>query len=322
MILHNNKKDFTDAIATAAIKFGIREVYIEKDYWVTYVLKNLSQSKFSDSVVFKGGTSLSKAYNLIERFSEDVDLALLLTGDETGGQIKKLIKTIESTLMANPFIVNDNHVVTSKGSNFRKTAHQYPRMIKSSNFGNVYDHLVLEINSFANPTPYKKMVIGSILAEFLQSVDESLINEYEMYKIEVNVLDIRRTFAEKIMGLVRAGYDKNSINVLIEKIRHIYDLHKLLYTEDIKLMLSDDSFPLMIEAVRNDDRKNSQFQGAWMEKKLSESLLFKEPKKTMKELKIYYNNIFSTLVYGDLQNIEDMISSIERISKELHKIEI
>lgn len=118
MILHHKKKDFIDAIATASQKLGIREVYIEKDYWVTYVLKNLSTSEYANKVVFKGGTSLSKAHQLIERFSEDVDLALLLEGTETGGQIKALIKTIEAKLMFSPFEENKTHPVTSKGSKF------------------------------------------------------------------------------------------------------------------------------------------------------------------------------------------------------------
>lgn len=250
-----------------------------------------------------------------------MDLALLLEGNETGEEVKKIIKDIESTLMATPFVASDSHVATSKGSKFRRTAHQYPRTIKSSNFGNANDHLILEINSFANPTPYKKLPINSILGEFLRSVDEALIDEYGLHKIAVNVLDIKRTFAEKVMGLVRAGYDKNSINTLIEKIRHIYDIHKLLDTQEIKTMLSDESFALMLLVVRNDDRKNSQFQGDWMEKKLSDSILFKEPKKVMRHLDSYYKDIFSSLIYGELPKVDDLVISIEIISKELEKIE-
>ncbi|HWZ21510.1 MAG TPA: hypothetical protein VNW06_02585 [Cytophagaceae bacterium] len=57
--------DFADAIQKAAETMRLRPLFVEKDYWVTYVLKNLSQSKLSKDVVFKGGTSLSKAYNCI-----------------------------------------------------------------------------------------------------------------------------------------------------------------------------------------------------------------------------------------------------------------
>lgn len=312
MILHHKKKDFIDAIATASQKLGIREVYIEKDYWVTYALKNLSTSEYVNKVVFKGGTSLSKAHQLIERFSEDVDLALLLDGTETGGQIKSLIKIIEAKLMSPPFEENKTHPVTSKGSKFRKTAHAYPRLINSSDFGHAYDHLVLEINSFANPTPFKKMKISSMLAQFIRSVDEKMIAEYELQDFEVNVLDIKRTFTEKVMGLVRAGYETNPLEALKERIRHIYDLHQLLATEEIQTFL-DGGFKSMIEAVREDDRKNTEFQGAWMEKKISDSLLFKNPKEVMQNLTAHYQDNFSSLVYGKLPPVSDLITAIERI---------
>jgi predicted nucleotidyltransferase component of viral defense system len=71
---------FRDAVEAAAIYHQLQPIFIEKDYWVTYILKNIALSAYSKQVVFKGGTSLSKAYQCIERFSEDVDLALLKTG--------------------------------------------------------------------------------------------------------------------------------------------------------------------------------------------------------------------------------------------------
>src|ERR1700722_8273613 len=69
--------DRRDIFTEAASKLGIRPTIIEKDFWVCLVLKLLFQkSRFAKSLVFKGGTSLSKAHGLIERFSEDIDLVL------------------------------------------------------------------------------------------------------------------------------------------------------------------------------------------------------------------------------------------------------
>lgn len=60
-----------------AAKMGLTEAIVEKDYWVCFMLDYLFQCcKWKDSIAFKGGTSLSKAYGLIERFSEDIDLIL------------------------------------------------------------------------------------------------------------------------------------------------------------------------------------------------------------------------------------------------------
>ncbi|MEI7499692.1 MAG: nucleotidyl transferase AbiEii/AbiGii toxin family protein [Bacteroidota bacterium] len=69
--------EFRDALQSASSAMHMRFILVEKDYWVTKVLQNLAFSDFRDLVVFKGGTSLSKAYNCIDRFSEDVDLAIL-----------------------------------------------------------------------------------------------------------------------------------------------------------------------------------------------------------------------------------------------------
>lgn len=63
-------EDFWDAVNAAADHYGMRPAFIEKDYWVTYALKNLSRSDEARSTVFKGGTSLSKVYGCINRFSE------------------------------------------------------------------------------------------------------------------------------------------------------------------------------------------------------------------------------------------------------------
>lgn len=72
-----SKIELEQIIKNASLKIGVNEVILEKDYWVCFVLNYLfSKCKWKDAVTFKGGTSLSKCFNLIERFSEDIDLIL------------------------------------------------------------------------------------------------------------------------------------------------------------------------------------------------------------------------------------------------------
>lgn len=97
MIFHQSP-EFTNALEAAAGYFKLRQVFIEKDYWVTYVLKNLSHSPHKNDVVFKGGTSLSKAYNCIEHFSEDIDLAIIKIEGMSGNQITNKIKAVEKSV--------------------------------------------------------------------------------------------------------------------------------------------------------------------------------------------------------------------------------
>jgi predicted nucleotidyltransferase component of viral defense system len=97
MRLHEDTAVFSELIQTTAEAMGLPQVYIEKDYWVTKALKHLSESAHINEVVFKGGTSLSKAYRLIDRFSEDIDLAVF-TGNRSDSARKAFLKNIETTV--------------------------------------------------------------------------------------------------------------------------------------------------------------------------------------------------------------------------------
>ena len=94
MRLHENRELFRDAAIATTQQKGIPEIYIEKDYWVTYALYNRFKDEIGKETVFKGGTSLSKCFGLIQRFSEDIDLVVLKKDGETGNQLKTKIKKI------------------------------------------------------------------------------------------------------------------------------------------------------------------------------------------------------------------------------------
>jgi len=86
--LHHDIKLSSDTLMAASQHLDIKLEFVEKDYWITLVLSRLAKSKYVDESVFKGGTSLSKGYNLIERFSEDVDIAIINDKGKTGNEIK------------------------------------------------------------------------------------------------------------------------------------------------------------------------------------------------------------------------------------------
>ena len=101
-----SKKRRIEILEQVNNRLGLPVQAIEKDWWVTMVLKAVFSSRFSEHFVFKGGTSLSKAYHLIDRFSEDIDLAidrkfLGFDGDLSATQIKKLRKA------SGTFIITD-----------------------------------------------------------------------------------------------------------------------------------------------------------------------------------------------------------------------
>jgi predicted nucleotidyltransferase component of viral defense system len=245
MIFHQSP-EFTNASEAAAGYFKLRPVFIEKDYWVTYVLKNLSRSPHKNDVVFKGGTSLSKAYNCIERFSEDIDLAIVKTEGMSGNQITNKIKAVEKSVSdgLEYFLHPDEE---KKGRN-RRTFYQYRKTLEATNFDQVKSHIQIEINSFTNPVPYSEVEIDSYVAQFLKkSGFQNTVAQFQLEPFPVKVLTMERTFFEKLLSLIRLsneGADK-----LKEKIRHFYDLHKLLNQTDLKHTILSNQNMVFIPAL-------------------------------------------------------------------------
>jgi len=133
MKLHEDNEVFSELVAVTAETIGLPQLYVEKDYWVTKALKYLSESPHVGEVVFKGGTSLSKAYRLIDRFSEDIDLAVF-SGDKSDAARKKLLKGVEGAVTQGLTYLKED-ARESKGSKYRKTVYQYPRTIDGGDFG-------------------------------------------------------------------------------------------------------------------------------------------------------------------------------------------
>ncbi len=315
MRLHHNKELFAEAVIQTAQMMGLPEIYIEKDYWVTYVLKRLSHSEYRERAIFKGGTSLSKAYKLIERFSEDIDLAVVTDG-ESANQIKNLIKRIERAITDENFREIDNHL-TSKGSSFRKTVHAYPAT-HEGDFGHAKEHIVIELNSFARPHPYQSREIASYIYDFLSDNAPELIGEYAMEPFEVNVLDYRRTFCEKISAVARATFEPDEhFTELKSKIRHLYDLYYLMQEEKIQIFLESDAFVEMMDDVRHDDIE--QFQEPWSQRPLAEALIFSNTGECIHSVEQYYKSVFESLVYADdsILDIDAIVNIVRKIAERI-----
>lgn len=94
MTLHENQELFKSVLylgsqPQSAGGLGINEQYLEKDYWICHCLGQLAVSKQSSMLAFKGGTSLTKAYEIGHRFSEDIDLAVINADSLSDNQLKK-----------------------------------------------------------------------------------------------------------------------------------------------------------------------------------------------------------------------------------------
>ena len=149
---------FTDLVHATSDALGIPVQLIEKDYYISAVLRLLSKSAYAPQIVFKGGTSLSKAYQLINRFSEDVDFAVI-SEQMSGNQVKTLLSHLIKEVTAG--LVEDKEFPDiSKGSKYRKQAFLYDTKIElDANTNPIPARIIVEISAFANPFPNEKRII-------------------------------------------------------------------------------------------------------------------------------------------------------------------
>ncbi|GHT76152.1 hypothetical protein AGMMS50262_13560 [Bacteroidia bacterium] len=299
MRLHTNIQDFNELIRLTATHFSILPEFIEKDYWITLILNNLSQSSHANSVVFKGGTSLTKGYRLINRFSEDIDIALL---DEklTGNALKTKIRKVEKAITADLTEIEEQGV-TRKGSVYRKSLFQYPSNINSRLVNNIQKRIIVEINSFANPYPFVEQKITSFIAEFLTATDQAeVIQEYGLQQFALNILDKRRTMLEKLVSLIRFSFAENPSKELAKKIRHFYDLYYLAKDEECAKYLQSSEFQNdLSELLVHDQQEFDEPQG-WQTKTVKDSPLITDFQNLWTNLRSTYQNELILLAYSKI----------------------
>lgn len=299
MTLHNNEKLLKEAILATAEYLGIREIYVEKDYWVTVALYRIFHSDLANQYVFKGGTALSKCHNLIERFSEDIDMVVFRNKGETDNQLKKKIRTISKVVgKVIPEIEVDG--LTNKMGNIRKTVHQYDKIFEGD-FGQVRAQLVLEASWLGNFEPFSKMQVSSYIYAMMNAKRQGeLIEQYKMTPFTIQVLSKLRTLCEKIMSLVRFSRSEAPVANLRNKIRHVYDVHQMLKDQEIRLFFESIDFDAMLVKVGNDDMIAYKNNNDWISKHPSTALLFAKPQETWMQLSAAYNGNFKDLVTGEL----------------------
>lgn len=316
MKLHTNKTLFKQAVKATAEQRGLKASYVEKDYWVTLALYMLFSDKISKNLVFKGGTSLAKCYGIIKRFSEDIDLVLLDVENLSGNQKKAMLKQVGNVI--NPLlpeIVIDG--LTHKTGQIRKTAHQFP-ILHDNTDDLTRNEIVLEVNWLGEPEPYNAIEISSFIYEMMKTTKQNqLITTYEMHPFVVKAMDIKRTFCEKIMSLIRFSYQDNPIEELRKKIRHTYDLHQLRQSEEIDTFLNSNNFQQMMIKVALNDLEAYTDSRDCLKNHPRESLFFSELDQIWNQLKNTYSKDFKDLVYADLPDENEVYKTLVLIK---HKI--
>lgn len=244
MNLHNDKEQFREAIIAASIMFGIEPSLVEKDYFVTLFLKE--SIKRIPGLVFKGWTSLSKCYNLIDRFSEDVDFTLddtHFTQSKKREAVKILVNVCEELKLK---LINKETIEKHTHGNYNCYDIQYPIIFPSED---IKTELKVEMTYIQKSYPYEQRNAISYLGEFfLKNGNEKIAEEYELNSFVVQVQSLERTLIDKVFAVC----DYYLSNDTVRNSRHIYDISKLLS----KVNIYDFKLKQLVESVRNERKLN------------------------------------------------------------------
>jgi len=319
MRLHENAELFKEAVTLTSQKTELKKIFVEKDYWVTYVLQSVFQGPLGSEIVFKGGTSLQKCFNMIQRFSEDIDLVILRKGTESSNQLTTKLRKIGKIVNG---ILPEVHVenFTHKRGMIRKTAHEYPKEFIEE-YGQVKDFVAVEATWLGYFEPYTKAKVSSFIYQMMEETGQlGLAKEYGMEPFEVLVLEPKRTLCEKIMSLVRFSYTDNPVADLGLKIRHCYDLTKMLENRELSEFFDSDDFDKMLLKVASDDIVSFKNNNQWLLHRPEKALIFSDTENVWKELKKSYNSGFRNLIFGEFPDEKEILATLIKIKDRLESV--
>lgn len=221
MNLHHDREAFRELLIGAANELAIPTAIIEKDYYVTIALRKLSEKL--DDMVFKGGTSLTKCYQLLDRFSEDIDLSytaeLGVPGEVRKRRLKRAIVEVMDELEFPITNIND----TRSRRNYNCYRAAYPSVYEQ--IGILKSELVVETYVALLPFPTTQRMVDNYIYRFLEKIERlDLAERYELLPFEITTQTIERTLVDKVFALC----DYYLLGEIDHHSRHLYDIHKIV----------------------------------------------------------------------------------------------
>lgn len=233
--LHNDKELFREAINLAYQHTGLMIQAIEKDYYVTMLLKLLSDKL--PYIVFKGGTSLSKCYQIIKRFSEDIDLTI--DSSLSQGQKKKVKQAIVDSADELGMIISNIEDTRSR-RDYNRYIISYKSVLTTENNA-LTSAVLLETSYTAVSFPTVSLQVHSFIEEMMQYEAPEAIENFMLTPFKMKVQGIDRTFVDKIFAIC----DYYLEGKVAKHSRHLYDIYKLF-----PLIPQDDNFKQLVSEVR------------------------------------------------------------------------
>ena len=293
--LHKHKEEFINAVNLASEYFHILPVIVEKDYYVTMILRELTERQ--GFVVFKGGTSLSKCHKAIKRFSEDIDITI--DSRLSQGQMKKLKEVIKD--IANELdLVIPNIDETRSRRSYNRYILEYQSVLYEPD--DTVQNAVLMETSFAEVSfPTVILPVHSYIGNMMIEEAPEEIKNFRLDPFEMKVQGLDRTLVDKVFAIC----DYYLQNKVKKHSRHIYDIYKLL-----PIVPQNEEFKNLIKDVRSVRAMTNICPSAQPEVNMPELLTFLIENEVYKD---DYEKITARILEEDV-NYETAIKAVKEIA--------
>jgi hypothetical protein len=325
-----NDSDRKTVILQTGIKMNnLFPQVVEKDLWVTTVLQIVFSLPFSNRLIFKGGTSLSKVWGVIERFSEDIDLAIDrkqfdLDGDLTIKQLKKLRKQ-SSLFVKEPFCLELQNAFEKYGiQNFCTIESQsdgkgdktYPEPRKIFvRYQSLFDPLpylkaeiVLEIGARSLIEPTAKSKIKSLISENYD-INTSLVNPDIITAIP------EKTFLEKAF-LLHEIFTGGGSMIADRKSRHLYDLGKMLDKDIAVKAIADNE---LWNTILHHRQTFTRVTGIDYSADIRKNICLIPPQQIIDDWRQDYEKMQNTMIYGESLPFDELLKQMEELQRLFRK---
>jgi len=301
----------------------------EKDWWVVHTLAIIFSMECSNALIFKGGTSLSKGWNIIHRFSEDIDLSLDreflgFSGELTKSEIRnlrrksfKFIMEVFTEELKNKFFELGFKDLTVKPREV-KNHDQDPLVIE------IYYNKLTEKDTYLKPGVLVEIGSRSLKEPFTQRTFGTFISEiytdssFTDKSITIPIVNPERTFLEKIF-LLHEEFQKPFDKIRVERLsRHLYDIEKLSQTEYVEIALQDTELYNTIVKHRS---KFTAISGIDYTKHNPANIRFIPPDSILKMWDADYEEMKGSMIYGQVLEFDKLIIKLTELQKRINGIQ-
>ena len=313
------------------LEYNLSTIAIEKDWWISAILRALFALPYADNLSFKGGTSLSKCYNLIERFSEDIDIAVYREFLGFGGTLSKsqindklrraacsflreklqfdVAKELENQgIKTNLFSVKVN--ITSISTTDPEIVEiHYQSLFPESNY--LKPIVKLEISGRSMNEPLRKIALQSF-------IDETYSDKVFAEKpFEVNAVVPERTFLEKIC-LLHEEFAKPQELMRTERMsRHLYDLVRMCDARIAEKALSNKE---LYQNIVEHRRTFISLKGFDYDTLSPEKICIIPPESVIYQWQKDYETMQETMIYGESLRFNKLIDKIKQLNEKINKV--